>query len=704
VCTDFGHDYFVSITQQYPEVTFVLVSNDALKDRPAYTNNLVYTTCLLNEGIYLSGVVAGNMIPPGGLVCFIKGFDVSSVQQGLNAFGLGLFKYNPTAQLKTVTINSWTDFFQEKQAAQWFYAHGCDLLTHQTSHADTLQVFTSQGRYGVGVYGESKSLLGENLLTSGVFNWTPGHQQLLQYALDGKLHNLSLVKGYADSAEYASPLSGRVPYSVRVIYQEEKSKLTSVFCGPIYDNSSSTVPRIAAGQCASNQELYDMNWTLRGITELGNYRPIVSHFRHYLLYSYPHDCIQPPVFNDNRLDATLVVAYIAVVGILYVVAALFAIFVYYKAADEKTKTNNSVKLVTFAQPPFLYVILLGCCVGLSAVIPLSIDVSITDADAYSIGTAIETTTYPMASRACNAVPWLLVIGYELVVPVLSAKSHVQHVWLELISRSMKRNVYSLQLSVIPYLLGSLLTSFVPLLVWNIRDPLHWHTEIQSINEYDMPISSIGQCKGSHSINYIICIGIILAMSLAHAYAIAYETRHDEDVNRESDKIFLSIGNILQTTIIASLLLILLSSNPQARFIVFATAVIVIFGGTMLIVFTPKVYAAVFSPKRTQVKITIEDNRIVPSGLQPKIDRHSLLKMPIIPVGEYFSRGLFPSVAVGRLLQGSVFPHNEYAPDMVEDSYYKEPLGIIEEKSVEKPIVNMIERKPAIRLVVRSCNL
>lgn len=90
VCTDFHRDYFVPLTAKYPHITFVLVSNDALMTNPPITNNLIYTTVLLNEGVYLSGVVGAHMIPQGGLVCFVKGFDVSSVQQGLNAFALGI--------------------------------------------------------------------------------------------------------------------------------------------------------------------------------------------------------------------------------------------------------------------------------------------------------------------------------------------------------------------------------------------------------------------------------------------------------------------------------------------------------------------------------------------------------------------------------------------------------------------------------------
>jgi hypothetical protein len=370
-------------------------------DRPPISHNLVFTTCLLNEGIYLTGVVAGNMIPQGGLVCLIKGFDVSSVQQGINAFALGLFKYNPTARFKTTTINSWTDYYQEAQAAERFYAMGCDLISHQTSHAKTMGVFTTKKKFGytycssyacrsmlfniicsVGVYSESRSLLGEYVLTSGVFNWTPGHTELLQYALDGTLHNRSLVKGYLDGAEYASPLSGMVPYNVRLIYEQEQAELKQVFCArdkPVLDNTNSSVPRILPGQCLSNQNLYDMLWTVQGIESLGTFQPT------------------PPAFSDAHIPQSLKFAYIVVVVIFYVIAICLGYFM---------SANKDHAVFKFAQPFFLYIVLLGCCIGISAVIPLTIDVSISDEEAFAVRDALAQKSYPLVDRGTTTLQYI----------------------------------------------------------------------------------------------------------------------------------------------------------------------------------------------------------------------------------------------------------------------------------------------------------
>ena len=371
VCTDFREDVIVPIAQQFPGVTFVLVSDGALENDPPASPNLIYTTALLNEAIYLTGVVAGNMIPQGGLVCFIKGFDVSSVQQGLNAFAIGLFKYNPSARLLTTTINSWTNLFLEQQAAERFYDMGCDLLSHQTSHAQTMEPFTSNGRYGIGVYSQSRSLLGENVLTSGVFNWTPGHIQLLQYALDGTLRNRSLVKGWADGAEYASALSGKVPYSVRSIYERERAELKEVFCGPIYDNNNGGSLRFPPGYCATNQDLFNMTWTLKGIQSLGTFDPI------------------PPGFNDSRLDSRLTAAYFMLVGIFYIIAVAIAYFIH---------IHKQHAVFKFAQPHFLYVVLLGCCAGMAAIFPLAVDAHISSDLAYQEGSNLVNLRFPFADH------------------------------------------------------------------------------------------------------------------------------------------------------------------------------------------------------------------------------------------------------------------------------------------------------------------
>ena len=74
-------------------------------------------------------------------------------------------------------------------------------------------------------------------------------------------------------------------------------------------------------------------------------------------------------------------------------------------------------------------------------------------------------------------------------------------------------------------------SFIPLLVWIFVEPLRWKIDIIQFNQFGMPIGSIGYCYSPHAFYFVVGLGVFVALSMAHAYAVSYETRLDEDVTR-----------------------------------------------------------------------------------------------------------------------------------------------------------------------------
>ena len=74
-------------------------------------------------------------------------------------------------------------------------------------------------------------------------------------------------------------------------------------------------------------------------------------------------------------------------------------------------------------------------------------------------------------------------------------------------------------------------SFLPLLVWVLIEPMRWKIDITAYNRYAMPVESIGYCYSPHAVYFVVGLGVFGAFSMAHAYAVSYETRLDEDVNR-----------------------------------------------------------------------------------------------------------------------------------------------------------------------------
>jgi basic membrane lipoprotein Med (substrate-binding protein (PBP1-ABC) superfamily) len=103
----------------------------------------------------------------GGTACYIKAYDIPEVMLGMNAFYLGLQKYNPTATLRSITINTWGDPFVETLVAGYLLQDefNCELLSTQTNNMQPLRSFAEANRYVIGSNADSHILLGTLTIT-----------------------------------------------------------------------------------------------------------------------------------------------------------------------------------------------------------------------------------------------------------------------------------------------------------------------------------------------------------------------------------------------------------------------------------------------------------------------------------------------------------------------------------------------------------
>ena len=110
--------------------------------------------------------------------------------------------------------------------------------------------------------------------------------------------------------------------------------------------------------------------------------------------------------------------------------------------------------------------------------------------------------------------------------------------------------------------------------------------------------------------------------------------------------------MVQTIIIGTLLVALLEDDTSARFIVFASALIIAFGVSMLIIFLPKVFAVIFPARKEQVKITLEGTKLVPTVLREPERPENIAAFPLF---RFLSRSLLPSKAVEDIILDKVAP-------------------------------------------------
>lgn len=468
--TDVSQDMVSLYTSDFPHVKFVIISLRAIETKNNVSANFNYIWGTLFEARYLAGVTAGLVMSRGGFACYIKAFDNPEVNQGLNAFTLGVRKYNPTARVLSYTINTWSDPFVEQQTAQWFLDDGrCEVLAQHTDHVSSLDIFTSANKFVIGSNSDSKPIIGEHVLASAIFSWGVILEESIESILDSSFNESVPIGGIQQGAVDISPLSGLCNDEIRNAVMQERSQIvdsytnTYLFCGPIYD--SLALLRIPSGQCADNVMYSTMDWHVLGVIDLGIFSVI------------------PPTHNDSQIGIEVIVSAAIIVFFVVICAIFFAVWLI---------SNNSHPLIQYAQPYCLFVTILGSVIGVSSLIPMWFSPSISDQTAYDAGSSLVEMSFPQMDRCCQTIPFLIMTGYCLTLPVLFWKTWRQHSIISISDSSVKR-LFMRQsaTAVVFYDAFFYALCLVPLVIWQIQEPLSWKITILAYDSFGNPIKSYG---------------------------------------------------------------------------------------------------------------------------------------------------------------------------------------------------------------------
>ncbi len=130
--------------ERYPSVQFCQATGDNANTAPVLPN---YHTFMgrIAEGRYACGVVAGRklaaMIESGevtaeeAVIGYVAAFPVPEVISGYTAFLLGARSQCPEAVMRVRYTNTWSDYADEKRAAEKLILAGCRLIAQ---HSDTI--------------------------------------------------------------------------------------------------------------------------------------------------------------------------------------------------------------------------------------------------------------------------------------------------------------------------------------------------------------------------------------------------------------------------------------------------------------------------------------------------------------------------------------------------------------------------------------
>lgn len=219
------------------------------------------------EGSYLAGILAG-LHTKTNKIGYIAPYSESEVNQGINAFTLGVKRVNPDAEVLLNWTNDWDNSMSEEQAIQNLKAARVDILTY---HQNSDNIPNACRRLGMDfiafneVYPQNKFCL-----ASIKIDWKKVYTDVITHRSSYSINSQNAygVSEGVVNLEIAGKISTREKVFVETAKREiERGRI--IFSGDIFDKDG--VKKCSAGEAISFQSLQkNMSWLVKGVRIVGN--------------------------------------------------------------------------------------------------------------------------------------------------------------------------------------------------------------------------------------------------------------------------------------------------------------------------------------------------------------------------------------------------------------------------------------------------
>ena len=172
------------VARNHPDVMFFHASG---YPDPSDPPNIGYYFASIEEGRYITGVVAGMVVPSGTNIGYVAAFPIPEVFRGENAFAIGVAKTNPQAKIFNKWTLTWFDPKLEKDAAEATLGAPINaMLVTQHQDSTAAQVAAeAAGRYGVAYHADMNEAAPSATLTAATWNWTVHNKPTIEAACSG---------------------------------------------------------------------------------------------------------------------------------------------------------------------------------------------------------------------------------------------------------------------------------------------------------------------------------------------------------------------------------------------------------------------------------------------------------------------------------------------------------------------------------------
>lgn len=219
---------------------------------------------------YLSGIVAG-MNTKTNKIGYVAamGSENSEVTGGIDAFALGVYSVNPSAQIYVKVTNSWYDPEAEKAAASTLLDMNCDVIAQ---HCDTTypQLLAQQKNvYSIGYNSDMSKDAPDACLCSVIWNWSAYYTTAVQSVIDGTWDGSNYYGGMNENLVGITQLAYFCKSGTQQKVDEAKKDIISgklgIFDGVIETNTGTTVGE--NGKTLKDSDITgNINWYFKTVT------------------------------------------------------------------------------------------------------------------------------------------------------------------------------------------------------------------------------------------------------------------------------------------------------------------------------------------------------------------------------------------------------------------------------------------------------
>lgn len=277
----------------------------------------------------------------------------------------------------------------------------------------------------------------------------------------------------------------------------------------------------------------------------------------------------PPVvnFDQNHLSSGVRAVGLLLAGVIFACSIFFSGWTFW---------YREKRVVRASQPIFLQMICFGTLLMGATIVTLSIDDNV--------------ASQRGCDTACMLNPWFLATGFAIAFSSLFAKERrINKIFHNPHLKRMKVTAKDV-MPPIAVLLG---LNVMVLALWTGIAPLTWQrSNTGELDRYDRSVESIGKCTGESSKDWVPYSATILSINfvmVARANYQAFQARHIDTEFSESKWIAIIMASALQSLFIGLPLVIIVSEDPTASFIVKSGIIFVICMSFLLVMFVPKMF-------------------------------------------------------------------------------------------------------------------